>query len=163
MNPADLIGTTVGVGMIVAGLVLVGYCLWWRSGRSSSARWWMRTEPVEQMQGYPPFEALGLVWLPVAAETLMFIGALVTLGPWLADNLDLVLYPLVVLNGAQFLLLIGARVVSYNTVLPLWIYPRWLRRERATDARWLRRQSRQSRQRPESRQHPQSQSGGPTG
>lgn len=90
--------------MIVAGLVLGGYCLWWRAGRSSATRWWMRTEPVEQVQGVPPFEAL--VWLPIAAETLKFIGT---------------------------------RHVSSHRVLPLWIYPGWLRDERAADARWLRR------------------------
>lgn len=139
MNPADLIGTTVGVSMIVAGLVLGGYCLWWRAGRSSATRWWMRTEPVELVQGVPPFEALALVWLPIAAETLMFIGTLVSLGPWLAVNLDLALYPLVLLSGCQFLLFIGARHVSSHRVLPLWIYPGWLRDERAADARWLRR------------------------
>lgn len=72
--------------------------------------------------------------LPAAAETLLVLGLVILVGPFLAPVAGASLYGLLALAVLQSVILVGAWWINaYRWVLPLWVYPAWLREERARD------------------------------
>lgn len=139
MSTDDVIGLVVGGGIAMMGLLFAAACVWWRRGRSRRARWWVRSTPVHLMERFPPLEAVALALAPVFAQTLVAMGVLVGLGPTLSRELSTMLGPLVVALLLQSMLWIFVWGISaYRWVLPIWVYPAWLREQRRADATWLR-------------------------
>ncbi len=115
-----------GVGIICGVLVV-----WSRRGRSSAARWWVRPDSIDSF-GRPFWynESLALLVLPYLAQ-LALVAGLLTL-PGVPDGIRA--------TGLVAETAIGCAVLpfGYRTVLPVHVYPPWLRAERARDREWLR-------------------------
>ncbi|WP_114853643.1 hypothetical protein [Brachybacterium sp. YJGR34] len=135
----DLQLVLVALGCLAGGVLLGVLALWCRAGRSRAARFWVRQEAIDRPGPFPYAEGAVLVVLPLLAQLLIVIGLLVgvTSVDVLADAglggiyaaaviAELILWALVLLPSV------------YRTVLPLWLYPSWLREQRARDRQWLR-------------------------
>ncbi|WP_374928988.1 hypothetical protein [Kytococcus sedentarius] len=147
--PSAVVGatTTAWVEALITGGLLAGaglllglLCLWWRWGRSRAARWWVRTTPVDRMRSLPLGEAMALVLLPATAVSLAVLGGVVALSPAIREGgSTATLWLAVALVGGLCALLVVARFsIWFRWVLPLWMYPAWLRPQRRADAEWLR-------------------------
>ncbi len=138
MNAA-ILSAGIGALLLFAGVALLITCLWWRIGTSPSARWWVRREPIDALTRRPVAEGVALVLLPVLGVTLIGAGCVAALftaidryEPWAIAILVLV----VLGTGASWL--VARLLVMYRTVLPLWLYPKWLRGQRRAERDWLR-------------------------
>ena len=122
------------------GALLAGLAVWFRVGTSGPARWWLRSEPGTARK---VTESVALLLTPYFAQ----FGSLSS-ATW-GRALVLAIATLPVFHEvfaaaavlAEFLL--GAIYVSplrYRRMLPLWLYPAWLRPDREQEQDELRRQ-----------------------
>lgn len=111
----------------VVAIILLGLAAWSRRGRSRSARWWVRRVPIASAHPLTTrSETVGLVVLPYLGQLalVLAVGALPGFPPSLIP---------VAVIGEVVLLLVLLVPTAYRRVLPLALYPRWLRGERAAD------------------------------
>lgn len=136
----DLSPPLVCLALLVVGLVLAGVSLWCRFGAGRSSRWWVR-EPLDGPRvSFAYSETLVLVVLSLLAQ-LALVGSLaigVRLLGVLPDRvfspvMGIVVYLEIALSMALLL------ATAYRDVLPLWLYPWWLRPLRAEERAALRR------------------------
>ncbi|WP_277049793.1 hypothetical protein [Ruania albidiflava] len=119
-------------GLIGAGLTALA--VWFRVGTSRAARWWVRPVPVP-FRGHDPWwakEHIALVAVPYVAQLflLLAIGML----PQFHEMVPVFLLLIEILVGG-----IGGGLLRYRYILPLWLYPAWLRPVRAKERDELRR------------------------
>lgn len=134
VNAALLLSVGLGALLVLTGVVLLIACLWWRMGASPSARWWVRREPIDAASRRPVSEGAALVLLPMLAVTLMGAGLVAALftavdryEPWAIVILVLVML------GICAGWFVARLLVLNRTVLPLWLYPGWLREHRRAE------------------------------
>lgn len=128
MEPATAL---IAVLMILGGLMLAAVAVFCRTGRGAGARFWVDTTPDDQRSGHRYAEPAVLVVLPLLAQLLLVVGALV--GLFSVDALrELGLEPLIAVVVIAEVVVMGVLLAatSYRTVMPLWIYPSWLRPRR---------------------------------
>ena len=126
-----IIGFVVGAGLWAAAVVVAALSLWSRLGGSPSPRWWVAKGPIPQLRSRPPFEGTALVILPLLAQTLAVLGAVAVLGPVLAPISGVSLALVLAVAVVQAVLFVSAHLMSWQRwILPLWIYPGWLRETR---------------------------------
>ena len=114
----------------VTGALLAGLAVWFRVGTSAPARWWVCAErgPSRKVA-----ESVALLLTPYFAQFALCL-AVAALPVFHEVFVAAVLL-------AEFIL--GAIYVSpmrYRQLLPLWLYPAWLRPEREQEQDELRRQ-----------------------
>ena len=120
------------LGLFALALALGLLAAWSRQGRSSAARWWVRPGGIDELhRPYWYNEIIALLLVPYFAQLAVVAGILTLPG----------------IPGAMVatavIAEIGAGIAvtapfAYRTVLPIRIYPRWLRAERTHDLEWLR-------------------------
>lgn len=129
----------LGVLVAAVGAALLLLAAWFRWGRSTAARRWARRKDIDQAADYANLEALALAWTPMLGQTLLLAGPaipLVTLlgiGTSAANTVTGLL--IVVELGAWIAMLL---MTVYRWILPLWMYPSWLREIRRREADCLR-------------------------
>ncbi len=128
MEPVHVITALLllGAGAVISAVAAV--CRW---GRGRGTRFWVQERVAGARAGYAYGEIAVLVVLPLLAQTLI-VGGLVAgvLGvDALRDAGASVLIPVAVIGE---LILWGAALLTtgYRSVMPLWVYPSWLREER---------------------------------
>lgn len=128
MEPATAL---IAVLMMLAGVVLAAGAVYCRVGRGAGARFWVDSAPDLQRSGHRYAESAVLVVMPLLAQLLLVAGALV--GLFAIDALrELGLGPLIAVVVIAEIAVMGVllAVTSYRTVMPLWVYPSWLRPRR---------------------------------
>lgn len=139
MTSDTLAGFVIGAVLFLVAALLASVCLWWRVGTSAAARWWVRREPIQHRRPYPFSEGIALVLLPVLAETIAMLGVVAVLGPMFAPVEGVTLA--VALGAVLFqaaLYVIAHWATWQRWILPLWIYPAWLRETRRAEVEQLR-------------------------
>lgn len=117
--------------VVLAGVVLAAMSTYFRAGRGAGARFWVDSTPDGQRSGHRYAESVVLVVLPLLAQLLLVVGVLV--GVTSIDVLrDLGVGPViaVVVIVEVVLMVVLLAATSYRTVMPLWVYPSWLRPRR---------------------------------
>ncbi|ATG54022.1 hypothetical protein CFK41_03965 [Brachybacterium ginsengisoli] len=117
--------------VVLAGVVLAAMSTYFRGGRGAGARFWVDSTPDGQRSGHRYAESAVLVVLPLLAQLLLVVGVLV--GVTSIDVLrDLGVGPViaVVVIVEVVLMVVLLTATSYRTVMPLWVYPSWLRPRR---------------------------------
>ncbi len=129
------------LGLLVAavGTALLLLAAWFRWGRSTAARRWARRKDIDQAADYANLEALALAWTPMLGQTLLLAGPVIPLVTLLgigtlAANTVTGLF-IVVELGAWIAMLL---MTVYRWILPLWMYPGWLREIRRREVEYLR-------------------------
>lgn len=119
----------LSVGFGTAGLLLAVLALWFRTGTSRAARWWFRTEDRPSRKAA---ESVALLLVPYFAQFALAvaIAALPVFHEVFAAAVLLVEF----IAGAIFV-----SPLRYRRLLPLWLYPAWLRPEREREQDELRR------------------------
>lgn len=119
----------LSLGLGAAGLLLAALTVWFRTGTSRAARWWLRTGNSGSRYAA---ESVALLLVPYFAQVALVvaIAALPVFHQVLAAGVLLVEFIL----GAIFV-----APVRYRRLLPLWLYPAWLRPEREREQDELRR------------------------
>lgn len=131
MSQDVVIGLVAGTSLIALGVALAWVSLWWRAGRSRAARWWVSPRPELPFANRPRFDAIALVLVPMAAETSLALAVAVMVGPVVAPISGVTLLVAVVAGLLQCALFIFAHTLFWQRlVLPLWVYPAWLRETR---------------------------------
>lgn len=139
MSGDILLGLLVCGALFLAASLLGALCLWWRWGAGPAARWWVRREPIQDLRGFPLFEGLALVLLPVFAETLGALGIVAIVGPFVSPPSGMGLVVLLVVVVFQAVLYVVAHGATWQRrILPLWAYPSWLRPQRRAEREWSR-------------------------
>ena len=112
-----------------AGFLLAALTVWFRAGTSRAARWWVRT--ADSAPRYAA-ESVALLLVPYFAQfaLVLAIAALAVFHEVFAAAVLLVEF----IAGASFV-----APVRYRRLLPLWLYPAWLRPEREREQAELRR------------------------
>ncbi|NYF96863.1 hypothetical protein [Janibacter cremeus] len=128
MDPGNALTALIA---LCAGAVLALAAALCRRGRSRRARFWARTYGLDHPSGYDYREITVLVVLPLLAQTLLVWGLVagVLSVDVLRESGATVLIPIAVI--AEVILwnvLLVATV--YRDIMPLWVYPSWLRSER---------------------------------
>ncbi|PMC76345.1 hypothetical protein CJ197_04085 [Brachybacterium sp. UMB0905] len=148
VNVAPLLMLLIAALAGCAGVVLALVLAWMR--RRGASQWWVAKPLVDSEFANAP-ERIVLLILPLAAQTLI-VGALAVLAAALAALLGA---PTALING----LLLGALALevvvwlviaiptAHSSVLPLWMYPAWLRGQRAADRERFQREARARRAR----------------
>ncbi|MFC5276771.1 hypothetical protein [Brachybacterium sacelli] len=124
---------------LLLGVVLALSAMRCRSGRGGRARSWVRSEGIDARTGHAYGEVAVLVVLPLLAQSLLVAGLLMALGS------------VEMLRGAVVGLLVPAAVVAevllwivlllatgYRAIMPLWVYPSWLRPQRRREREVIR-------------------------
>lgn len=113
-----------------AGLLLAALAVWFRTGSSRAARWWVRTDdgPSRKVA-----ESVALLLVPYFAQLALAVG--IAALPVFHDVLPAAVLLMEFLIGAIFI-----SPLRYRRLLPLWLYPAWLRPEREQEQDELRRQ-----------------------
>lgn len=114
----------------VAGVLLGVLTVWFRTGSSRAARWWVRTDdgPSRKVA-----ESVALLLVPYFAQLALAVGTAAL--PVFHDVLPTAVLLVELLIGAVFI-----SPLRYRRLLPLWMYPAWLRPEREQEQDELRRQ-----------------------
>lgn len=127
------------LAVLLIGSLLGALALWCRVGRGPRARFWVRKESFEESGPFPYGEIAVLVVLPLLAQVLIVSGLLMGL-----SAVDAVrdagigwLYATMVIGEVVLCAALLASV-GYRVVLPLWIYPSWVRPERRQDREKIR-------------------------
>lgn len=112
-----------------AGVVLLGLTVWFRTGTSRAARWWVRTDERPSRKAA---ESVALLLVPYFAQFALAvaIAALPVFHEVFAAAVLLVEF----IAGAIFV-----SPLRYRSLLPLWLYPAWLRPQREREQDELRR------------------------
>ncbi|HLS65018.1 MAG TPA: hypothetical protein VK060_16665 [Ruania sp.] len=121
------------LGLIGAGLAALA--VWFRVGTSRAARWWVRPHPF-QVSGYDLWrtkEHCALLVVPYVAQLLLLLA--IGLLPPFDDAVALFVLLIEIFVGG-----IGGGLLRYRYILPLWLYPAWVRPVRAKERDELRRQ-----------------------
>ena len=135
----DLSLALIALALFLLGGALAVLAMLCRVGRGRVFRAWVDTHGVGPGRGFAYAETTVLVLLPLCIQTIFVAGGVVGLASveLLRDTTTSVLVPaavvLEVLIWVVVLLLIG-----YRSVLPLWIYPAWLRPQRRRDRELIR-------------------------
>lgn len=135
----DLISLVAAALCAVVALVLLVLSAWCRWGRSRAARWWVRRHPVDRTSfASSAPEALALGVLPYLAQ-LMAAVALVAAVHVVPSVREVVFAPVMwtVVIGEVVLGLAVLVPLSNRRILPLFVYPGWLRPHRRAERRWL--------------------------
>lgn len=129
------------VGLLVAGAgaALLLLAAWCRRGRSAASRWWVRRGGLEHASLYLTRETFALAWVPMLAQTLLLAGPAIPLVALLGSGTAagsttigmLVVVELVLWMAVLFM-------TGYRWVLPLWMYPDWLREVRRGEVEQMR-------------------------
>jgi len=120
------------LGLIGAGLAALA--VWFRVGSSRAARWWVRPFPMP-FRGHDPWwakEHIVLVAVPYLAQLLLLLA--IGFLPVFHEMVPVFLLLIEILVGG-----IGGGLLRYRYILPLWLYPAWLRPVRAKERDELRR------------------------
>ncbi|WP_270409567.1 hypothetical protein [Brachybacterium paraconglomeratum] len=137
----DLSLALVALALFLFGGALAALAMLCRAGRGRVFRAWVDTHGAGPGRGFAYAETTVLVLLPMCAQTVFVAGGVVGLASVdvLREAMASVLVPAAVilelLIWVVLLLLIG-----YRSVLPLWIYPAWLRETRRAEVEHLRAQ-----------------------
>lgn len=128
MDPAYILTALLA---LCAGAVLALLALLCRWGRGGWARSWARTGGLQRPGGYAYGEITVLVVLPLVAQTLLVVGlvALVLSLDVLRESGGTVLIPIAVI-GELVLWSVLLVATGYRSIMPLWVYPSWLRPQR---------------------------------
>lgn len=125
--------------LLCAGALLGALALWCRAGRSAAARFWVRRASFDQPSGFAYSETAVLAVLPLLAQLLVVAGLVVAVSA--VDALRELglggLYAAAVI-GETLLCLVVMLLVGYRSVMPLWVYPAWLRPTRAAEKQRIR-------------------------
>lgn len=113
-----------------AGLLLAALTVWFRIGTSPAARWWVGTD---QRPSRKVAESVALLLVPYFAQLALAVG--IAALPVFHDVLPAAVLLVEFLIGAVFI-----SPLRYRRLLPLWMYPAWLRPEREQEQDELRRQ-----------------------
>ena len=129
----------LGVLLAAVGAAVSLLAAWFRWGRSTAARRWARRKHIDQAADYANLEALALAWTPMLGQTLLLAGLVVPLVALLGIGTPAakaVIGLLMVLElGAWIVMLL---MTVYRWILPLWMYPGWLREIRRAEVDHLR-------------------------
>ena len=120
------------LGLIGAGLTALA--VWFRVGTSRAARWWVRTGP-DFAHRYDPrrtHERVALVLVPWSGQLLLLL-AIGFLPVFHHAVPSLILLVEIVVTGSI------SPFLPYRYILPLWLYPAWLRPVREKERDELRR------------------------
>ena len=128
MDLPHLVSALLALGAGAAIALVAAVCRW---GRGRVPRFWVQERSGGGRAGYAYGEIAVLVVLPLLAQTLI-VGGLVAgvLGVDALREIGApVLIPVAVIGE---LILWGAALLAtgYRRVMPLWVYPSWLREER---------------------------------
>lgn len=124
----------------VVALALLVLSVWFRWGGSRAARWWVRRHPVDRASfASSAPEALALGVLPYLAQLMAAVAlvAMVHVAPAVREVLFSPMMWTVVIGE----LILGIAVLvplSNRRILPLFVYPGWLRPLRRDEREWLR-------------------------
>ena len=136
----DLSSLVVAVLCAGAAALLLLLSAWFRWGGSGAARWWVRRHPVERASfASSAPEALALGVLPYLAQLMAAIAVVAAL--YVVPELrDLIFPPVmwVVVIGEVILAIAVLVPLSNRRILPLPVYPGWLRPQRRAEREWLR-------------------------
>lgn len=124
---------------LCAGVLLGLVALLCRGGRTGWARSWARTGGVQRPGGYAYSEVTVLVVLPLVAQTLLVAGLVagVLAVDVLRESGGTVLIPIAVI-GELALWSVLLIATGYRSIMPLWVYPSWLRPQRRRERDLLR-------------------------
>lgn len=137
MDVSSLVAAALCAMVSLALLVLSAWCRW---GGSRAARWWVRRHPVDRASfASSAPEALALGVLPYLAQLTAAVAlvAMVHVAPAVREVLFAPLMWTVVIGEVVF----GIAVLvplSNRRILPLFVYPGWLRPLRRDERDWLR-------------------------
>ena len=135
----DPVYAVTGLLALGAGAVLALAALLCRAGRGGWARSWARTGGLERRSGYAYGEVAALVVLPLVAQTLLvagFVAGVLSLDA-LRESGATVLIPIAVI-GELLLWSVLLLATGYRSIMPLWVYPSWLRPQRRRERDLLR-------------------------
>lgn len=127
----DPVYALTALGLLGTGAVLALAAVLCRAGPSRGARFWARTAGAARRGGHDYGEVAVLVVLPLIAQTLLVAGAVAGLlaVDLLRGPVAAVLVPFAVV--AEVLVWAVLLVATgYRAIMPLWIYPAWLRPQR---------------------------------
>lgn len=137
--PKDVaISVLIGLAMAGAGALLLILAAWFRRGRSTASRRWARRIHIDRATNYAGVEALALAWTPMLAQTLLLTAPVIPLVALLgrgSEAASTVIGVLVIVEVALWLLMLLLTV--YRWILPLWLYPAWLRETRRAEVEHL--------------------------
>lgn len=125
---------------LALGCLLTLLAVWFRIGTSRAARWWVRRGiPLERMSfAASASEGVALGMTPYLAQ-LMWAVALIAATHVHPGVRDAVFQPVMwtVVIAEQVLALIVLVPISNRRILPLFIYPAWLRPTRREERQYL--------------------------
>lgn len=136
MDPVLLLLALV---LLLLGAGLAVLALLFRAGRGRAFRSWAGPEGVGPGRGFRYVEGLVLVVLPLCAQALLVSAPLALLAAIdaLRELTTAVLLPVVVILEV-ILWVVLLLATSYRSILPLWIYPGWLRPQRRREREIIR-------------------------
>lgn len=135
MESIDGVSAAGGVLLGGVGVLLLLLSLWFRWGTSRVARWWVRRVPAERMSFlHSSTEALALGVAPFSAQLCLAVSAVLMLRVHPVSR-DAAFSPVAwfVLCVEVLMGIVVLVTVSNRYVLPLWLYPAWLRPQRRAD------------------------------
>lgn len=139
MRLMDAALALLALAVLLLGAALALLAMLCRSGRGRVLRSWARSEGIRERAGYAYGEVAVLVVLPLLAQTVLVAGALMALSSvdMLRDAVNGLLVPFAVV--AEVLVwLAGLIATGYRTIMPLWVYPSWLRPQRRRERELMR-------------------------
>ncbi|OFT62629.1 hypothetical protein HMPREF3159_03715 [Brachybacterium sp. HMSC06H03] len=131
------------MGLVVAGAgaALLLLAAWFRWGRSTAARRWARRIHIDQAANYAAVEALALAWTPMIAQTLLLAAPAIPLVALLGRGSEAASTVIGVLVIVELVLWMAMLLLTvYRWILPLWMYPAWLRETRRAEVEHLKAQ-----------------------
>lgn len=140
--------------LLMLGGVLMIAAAWMRGGSSRAARWWVVRRLVDSRWAVTS-ELFALVLLPLIAQTLLVAGLIVPTVALLAG----LGVPSGITNGLMIVAAVVEVVIwlvvtlptAHEAIFPMYIYPRWLRAQRAADKDRFMAEARQKRERRQQR------------
>lgn len=123
----------------MAAVVLLLLSAWFRWGGSRVARWWVRRHPIDRASfASSAPEALALGVLPYLAQLMAAVAvvAMIHVVPAVREPLFTPVMWMTVVG--EVVLAIAVLVpLSNRRILPLFVYPGWLRPQRRAERQWL--------------------------
>lgn len=140
--PSDVASAgLIGLLLLVFGVVLLALAIWFRRGRSAASRHWARRRSIDETVTYAVVEGIVLGLTPMLAQTLIVAGIAVPLAVILGvDSAAATVMFWVILVLEICLWSVTWVLITYRWILPLWMYPGWLRGTRRAEVEYLRAQ-----------------------
>ena len=135
----DVVLALLALAVLLLGAAVALLAMLCRWGRGRVLRSWVRSEGIQERTGYDYGEVAVLVVLPLLAQTVLVAGALMALSSvdMLRGAVSGLLVPLAVV--AEVLVWLAVLIAAgYRTIMPLWVYPSWLRPQRRREREILR-------------------------